>query len=271
MIRDARMQALVSGAKEPITPFIQRVRCLFEHNGVSSILVIGGAGDYFDVADLVIMLDCYAAFDRTNEAKRIATHFSSISQTTVCAIPSSPLPSPPSSSVANMIPNIPTGESGITESLNPFERTLERIPVAETFKSGGGKISARSKWMLTYGGERELDLSGVEQLVEESQTRAIGDAISMLSLHIMSQRNYRGAVSTVITCLDQLERELNTRGLDALAIGSQFGAEAHIGNYARPRRVDVAAALNRLREVLFTQLEGSKSSDDVCSSSVNMS
>ena len=93
MIRDARMQALVSGAKEPITPFIQRVRCLFEHNGVSSILVIGGAGDYFDVADLVIMMDCYAAFDRTNEAKRIATHFSSISQTTVCAIPSSPLPS----------------------------------------------------------------------------------------------------------------------------------------------------------------------------------
>jgi predicted ABC-class ATPase len=53
MIRDARMQALVSDDKEPITPFIHRVRELYETHGVSSVLIIGGSGDYFDVCDHV--------------------------------------------------------------------------------------------------------------------------------------------------------------------------------------------------------------------------
>ena len=63
MIRDARMQALVAPDKEPITPFISRVRSLYEDEGISSILVIGGAGDYFDVCDAVVMMDCYGRFE----------------------------------------------------------------------------------------------------------------------------------------------------------------------------------------------------------------
>ena len=43
MIRDARMRRLVPGAHEPITPFIDRVRQLWEERGVSSVLVVGGA------------------------------------------------------------------------------------------------------------------------------------------------------------------------------------------------------------------------------------
>lgn len=50
---------LVAPEKEPITPFISRVRALYETKKVSSILVIGGCGDYFEVADTVIMMDCY--------------------------------------------------------------------------------------------------------------------------------------------------------------------------------------------------------------------
>jgi predicted ABC-class ATPase len=49
MIRDNRMQLLVAADKEPITPFIGRVRDLYLKDSVSSILVVGGAGDYFDV------------------------------------------------------------------------------------------------------------------------------------------------------------------------------------------------------------------------------
>ena len=45
-------QALVAKDKEPITPFIAKVRPLVDR-GVSCILVIGGSGDYFDVADVV--------------------------------------------------------------------------------------------------------------------------------------------------------------------------------------------------------------------------
>ena len=46
--------------KEPITPFISKVRALYDTMKVSSVLVIGGCGDYFEVADTVIMMDCYA-------------------------------------------------------------------------------------------------------------------------------------------------------------------------------------------------------------------
>jgi predicted ABC-class ATPase len=54
MIRDRRMQQLIAKDKEPITPFIDKVRQLYTDYGVSTILVMGGSGDYFDVADTVI-------------------------------------------------------------------------------------------------------------------------------------------------------------------------------------------------------------------------
>jgi hypothetical protein len=60
MIRDARMRRLVPEAKEPITPFLDRVRQLSDERGVSSVLVVGGAGDYLDVADCVLQLDAAA-------------------------------------------------------------------------------------------------------------------------------------------------------------------------------------------------------------------
>ncbi|MEO1070616.1 MAG: ABC-ATPase domain-containing protein, partial [Cyanobacteria bacterium J06638_6] len=56
MIRDRRMQALIAKDKEPITPFIDQIRQLYDDYGVSTILVMGGSGDYFDVADTVIGL-----------------------------------------------------------------------------------------------------------------------------------------------------------------------------------------------------------------------
>ncbi|RMF88426.1 MAG: ATPase, partial [Nitrospirae bacterium] len=57
MIRDARMQQLVARSQEPITPFLHRVRELHERLGVSTILVMGGSGDYFEVADTVIQME----------------------------------------------------------------------------------------------------------------------------------------------------------------------------------------------------------------------
>ena len=72
MIRDQRMQALVAKEKEPITPFVDKVRALYQDLDVSTILVMGGSGDYFDVADTVIMMRDYMPRDVTAEARRIA-------------------------------------------------------------------------------------------------------------------------------------------------------------------------------------------------------
>jgi len=58
MIRDSKMVQLVAAKKEPITPFVRLVRPLFDEIGVSSILVIGGSGEFFHVADNVLVMDC---------------------------------------------------------------------------------------------------------------------------------------------------------------------------------------------------------------------
>jgi predicted ABC-class ATPase len=75
MIRDRRMQQLIAKAKEPITPFLDRVRQLYEERGISTILVMGGCGDYLDVADTVIAMDSFQASDVTTIAKDIAANY----------------------------------------------------------------------------------------------------------------------------------------------------------------------------------------------------
>lgn len=73
MIRDDVMQRLVSREKEPITPFIEVVRSLYEQKGISTIIVVGSSGDFFDVADTVIQMDSYEPKDVTEKAKELST------------------------------------------------------------------------------------------------------------------------------------------------------------------------------------------------------
>lgn len=72
MIRDDRMAKLVSEEKEPIKPFIRKVRSIYEELGVSTVLVAGSSGDFLSVADTVIQMDCYTARDVTERAKELA-------------------------------------------------------------------------------------------------------------------------------------------------------------------------------------------------------
>ncbi len=71
-------QALVKKENEPITPFISKISPLLAR-GVSSILVMGGSGDYFGVSDTVLRMDCYRASDVTAEAQAIDQRFGSAS------------------------------------------------------------------------------------------------------------------------------------------------------------------------------------------------
>ena len=72
MIRDGRMQQLVAREQEPVRPFIDRVRQLHEEAGVSTVLVMGGTGDYFGEADTVIAMERYEPRDVTGRAHAIA-------------------------------------------------------------------------------------------------------------------------------------------------------------------------------------------------------
>ncbi len=72
MVRDEVMARLVADEKEPITPFIRKVRALYQALGVSTVLVVGSSGAYLSVADTVVQMDCYEARDVTEKAKKIA-------------------------------------------------------------------------------------------------------------------------------------------------------------------------------------------------------
>ena len=71
MVRDGRMAQLVSDEKEPITPFIRKIRSLYHDMGISTILVAGSSGDYLSVADTVLQMDCYETKDVTIRAKEL--------------------------------------------------------------------------------------------------------------------------------------------------------------------------------------------------------
>ena len=72
MMRDDLMQKLVSKEKEPITPFIEIVKPIYEQMDISTIIVVGSSGDFFDIADCVIQMDNYETKDVTKEAKELS-------------------------------------------------------------------------------------------------------------------------------------------------------------------------------------------------------
>lgn len=205
MIRDQRMQKLVSKEKEPITPFIDRIMELCTDHGVSTIMVMGGSGDYFDAADNVLMMDSYTAHDVTEGARRVADDF-------------------------------PVKRMKEVKSPFKFKKRCPEHDSIKAFKGRKLKLGSKGKSTVVMG-RSMIDLSQVEQLVDESQTRTIAHAI-----HYASKKHMDGE-RTLGEVLDLLEADMDEKGLDVFA--------AHPGrhppNFARPRRFEIVAAINRLR------------------------
>lgn len=178
MIRDARMQALIADAFEPITPFIDRAGQLALEQHVSTILVVGGSGDYFDVADTVIALRAYVPADVTMEARRVAAEQ----------------------------PTRRQREGGAWQPIG------ERLPLPASLDPSRGRravhVRNRSEERLLFGTE-EVDLSAVEQLVEAAQTRAMGQAVVWARGRIIDGRRSVGEVVREIALV------LAAQGLDA--------------------------------------------------------
>lgn len=203
MIRDDKMMQLVAPEKEPITPFVRVVRSIYDDRGISSVLVMGGSGDYFDVADNVLMMDCYKCLDATERAKQIVA-----------------------SSLESKLPHT-------ASACVPFRKFRQRYPIGSTY-SANGKVRVTSRSAISYG-ETELDLSGLEQIVSKAQTSAIVQALQRLP-SIATDRN-----NTLRQVLEALDKAIDEGGLDILA-PNQFH-----GGMARPRRFELAGAINRLR------------------------
>ena len=147
MIRDARMQQLVAEADEPLTPFCDVVGSLHRDHGVSTVLVVGGSGDYFDVADTVVRLVAFRASEVTADARKIAE--------------SMPGRRPAAAVFPSPAHRVPDGES---------------VPLR---LKGKVKTQARGTHAVQLAREH-VDLSDVEQLVDPSQTAGIAQAVVAL-------------------------------------------------------------------------------------------
>lgn len=71
MVRDEFMQQVIIREKEPITPYIERVRDLYEKAGISTIMVAGSSGAFFHIADHILLMDCYRAEEITEKVKAL--------------------------------------------------------------------------------------------------------------------------------------------------------------------------------------------------------
>ncbi len=70
MIRDRNMRLIVKN--EPIIPFTDRIRELYNEKDVSTILVIGGSSEYLSYADTVILMEDYLPHIITEEIQKLA-------------------------------------------------------------------------------------------------------------------------------------------------------------------------------------------------------
>ena len=75
MVRDDLMQKIISRSKEPITPFIERARDLYEKSGISTVMVAGSSGAYFYIADTILQMDCYEPYDITDRTKAFCASY----------------------------------------------------------------------------------------------------------------------------------------------------------------------------------------------------
>lgn len=179
MIRDHRMQKLVTKDKEPITPFIDKVRQLYDEKDVSTVLVMGGSGDYFSVAHQVIQMTAYIPEDVTQKAHHIARAHTSGRR---------------------------------IEGGDAFGETKKRIPIPEGFNPYHGKhrikISAPRLDEILFG-KTLINIGDVEQVVHMSQTRGIAYA-----LHYAIQ--YMDGKRTLKEVVDRVTADIKDKSLDIL-------------------------------------------------------
>ena len=150
MVRDKLMQEVIARDKEPITPFLERVRDLWEKEGISTILVVGSSGSYFYAAGRILQMDCYRAVDITERTR-----------TLLADRPGPSLEAP-------------------DFRLPAAQRAIELGGAAQTRRSYRGdrqiterlKIKRLGKTSFSLGKDT-LDLRYVEQLVDGEQTQTL--------------------------------------------------------------------------------------------------
>ena len=170
LIRDQRMRALVSSEREPITPLVDRIRALHRERGISTLIVMGGSGDYLDVADQVLIMDSYRLVDATAQARQ----------------------------VCDSQPRMDT-------SLPDFPLPAQRLPQSpEAKRRGPSRTRALGTQRLVLD-RHEVDVADVSGLVDEGQALAVAWALrALLERHFDGRTSLSQALAQVAKRLDDV-------------------------------------------------------------------
>jgi len=170
LIRDQRMRALVSSEREPITPLVDRIRALHRERGISTLIVMGGSGDYLDVADQVLIMDSYRLVDATAQARQ----------------------------VCDSQPRVDT-------SLPDFPLPAQRLPQRpEAKRRGPSRTRALGTQRLVLD-RHEVDVADVSGLVDEGQALAVAWALrALLERHFDGRTSLSQALAQVAKRLDDV-------------------------------------------------------------------
>lgn len=179
MLRDRLMQQVVNKDKEPITPFIERIRGLYEQEGISTILVAGSSGAFFHVADYVIQMDAYVPREITAFAKETAQAY---------------------------------GETAQSTEMNQI--TTLHIPKALRTGGNGERVKVKILGQDSLQIDKEIiDLRYVEQIADTEQIAALGYLLKYGGSRLIDGKK------PLATIVDELEMIIRKDGLASLAEG----------------------------------------------------
>ena len=207
MIRDRMMKELIE--KEPITPFTDRVGELYKKKGVSTILVIGGSGEYLSVADKIYMMEDYMIHDVTEKSKHICH----------------------SCGVGTELPPIADWEQS-------------RILYADGFtsypKGSGTEKLAVSDMGFVIIGDEKIDVRGLHDIVCTRQLDTLGFMLRLLEITNNDRK------IDIEKKINELYERIDEEGIDFVYSSFFTTCERFLD---LPRKQELMALVNRMRKI----------------------
>jgi predicted ABC-class ATPase len=207
MIRDRMMKELIE--KEPITPFTDRVNELHKTHSVSTILVIGGSGEYLSVADKIYMMEDYLIHDVTDKSKNICNSYN----------------------VSAVLPSSANWQQCRTLYSDRFSSYPEG--------SGTEKLEVSDMGFVIIGDEK-IDVRGLHDIVSPRQLDTLGFMLRYLEV---SNNDRKIDIERKI---NDLYARIEEEGIDFLYSSFFTTCERFLD---LPRKQELMALINRMRKI----------------------
>jgi Predicted ATPase of the ABC class len=263
MARDGRMRSLVMD--ESITPLLYRVNGLFATHGISSIVVVGGVGDWLDVPDTVVLMDRYLCKDATAKARSISKQFShghvqyagrGVVHRLNWEKTGTPIPRRPdvaSTETSASRYNFQMDKTAVTLLDGSESISLQQITADDQQLGKGNDDDAMSVESSDDEDERYIDMSRCEQLMGK-KPQLYGCGLCVVWLLEAARRHPELGLPDL---LRKMDKALDEKGLLAMIVNDSIISASwnalveNLGCAYRPRRFEAGQALTRLRGIVL--------------------